>query len=104
MDMNIPREIHEIAPDVFWVGVKDWDRRMFDRLIPLPQGTTYNAFLIKGNKKIAVVDSVNPGFEDQYLEKLRSLVNLKDINYIVMNHAEPDHANAIKILLEKTKA
>ena len=63
---NIP----EIARNVFWVGVKDWNRRMFDALIPLPQGTSYNAYLVKGEEKTALIDTVNPGFEKEFEEKI----------------------------------
>lgn len=57
---------------VFYVGVKDWNRRLFDALIPLPQGTTYNAYLIKGTEKTALIDTVNPGFEAELESKINS--------------------------------
>ncbi len=60
--MDATRHVEEIAHSVYWVGVKDWDRPMFDALIPLPQGTTYNSYLIKGREKTALIDTVNPGF------------------------------------------
>jgi len=53
----------KVAEGVYWVGVKDWSRRFFDSLINLPEGTSYNAFLIRGEDKTALIDSVNPGFE-----------------------------------------
>ena len=56
-------EINELVDGVFWVGIRDWDRRLFDALIPLPYGTTYNAYLVKGSNKTALIDTVNPGFE-----------------------------------------
>ena len=55
---NIP----EISNNVFSVGAKDWTRRMFDALIPLPDGTSYNSYFVKGEKKTALIDTVNPGF------------------------------------------
>ena len=67
---NIP----EITAGVFSVGVKDWNRRLFDALIPTPQGTTYNAYLIKGKNKTALIDTVCPGFEKQFIEKLIKLL------------------------------
>jgi flavorubredoxin len=54
--LNIPM----VKEDVFYVGVKDWNRRLFDALIPLPQGTTYNSYLIRGKDKVALIDTVNP--------------------------------------------
>lgn len=101
--MTYPRQIFQLAPQVYWVGVKDWDRHMFDRLIPLPKGTTYNAYLIQGEEKTALIDSVNPGFETDLEAKIREIMNPADIDYIIMNHAEPDHANAISHILSRTE-
>lgn len=94
------RATFEIAAGVHWVGVKDWDRRVFDALIPLPMGTSYNAYLVRGERKIALIDTVNPGFEGELLEKISRLADPQDIDYIVMNHAEPDHAGAIPVLIK----
>lgn len=94
---NIP----EIARDVFSVGSKDWNRRMFDSLIPLPEGTSYNSYLVKGEKKTALIDTVNPGFEEELEVKINMVSDLKKLDYLIMNHAEPDHANAIQFILEK---
>jgi len=96
---NVP----EICKDVYWVGVKDWSRRLFDSLIPLPQGTTYNAYLIKGKEKTALIDTVNPGFEGEFEGKLNEISSLEELDYVVMNHAEPDHAGAIPYILNRNK-
>jgi flavorubredoxin len=93
----------EIAPDVFWVGVKHHNRRLFDALIPLPYGTSYNAYLIVGSKKTALIDTVNPGFEKELLEKISERIDPAKIDYVIMNHAEPDHANAAKDVLALAK-
>jgi len=93
---NIP----EIARNVFWVGVKDWNRRMFDALIPLPQGTSYNAYIVKGEEKTALIDTVNPGFEKEFNEKISMVSDLQSLDYLIMNHAEPDHSNAIKYIMD----
>ena len=50
----------EIRPGIYWVGAVDWDRRLFDELIPLPDGTSYNSYLIQGSEKTALIDAVNP--------------------------------------------
>ena len=89
------RNTSKIAEGVYWVGARDWNRRMFDALIPLPNGTTYNAYLIIGSKKKALIDTVNPGFEKELEDKIAQLVNPTDIDYVIMNHAEPDHAGSI---------
>jgi flavorubredoxin len=92
-----------IAPNVFWVGVKDYNRRLFDGLIPLPHGTSYNAYLIVGKDKTALIDTVNPGFEKDLVDKIAQHVDPTKIDYVIMNHAEPDHANAAKHLLSIAK-
>jgi len=93
------RNVAEISEGVFWVGVRDWNRRLFDALIPLPKGTTYNAYLIVGESKKALVDTVNPGFEKELEEKIRQIMDPSDVDYVIMNHAEPDHAGAIPHLM-----
>lgn len=89
----------ELREGIHWVGVKDWGRRMFDGLIPLPHGTSYNAYLVRGSAKTALVDTVNPGFEDELLAKIRTVTDPAALDYVIMNHAEPDHAGAIPAVL-----
>jgi len=93
------RNVVEISKGVYWVGVRDWNRRLFDALIPLLKGTTYNAYLIIGEAKRALIDTVNPGFEKELEAKIRQIVNPRDVDYVIMNHAEPDHAGAIPHLM-----
>jgi len=87
--------VAEISEGVYWVGVRDWNRRLFDALIPLPRGTTYNAYLIVGKSKNALIDTVNPCFEKEWEEKIRQIIDPSEVDYLTMNHAEPDHAGAI---------
>jgi flavorubredoxin len=89
------RNIAEISKDVYWVGIRDWNRRLFDALIPLPKGTTYNSYLIVGSEKKALIDTANPGFEKEWEEKISKVANPADVDYVIMNHAEPDHAGSI---------
>jgi len=93
------RNIVKVSEDVYWVGARDWNRRLFDALIPLPKGTTYNAYLLIGENKKALIDTVNPGFEEELEEKIRRVVDPSEIDYVVMNHAEPDHAGAIPYMM-----
>ncbi|MDY6917180.1 MAG: FprA family A-type flavoprotein [Chloroflexota bacterium] len=93
--MEKPVKTVEIAPCVRWVGVQDWQRRMFDALIPLPYGTSYNSYLVVGKDKTALVDTVNPGFGGMLMDRVASVADPQRIDYVVMNHAEPDHAGAI---------
>jgi len=93
----------EIAPNVFWVGAKHHNRRLFDGLIPLPHGTSYNAYLVVGSKKTALIDTVNPGFEQELMDKVSAHADPAKLDYVIMNHAEPDHANAAKIVMAVAK-
>jgi len=97
------RNVVEISKNVFWVGVKDWNRRLFDAFIPLPKGTSYNAYLVVGDEQKALIDTVNPGFEEELEEKIRQVLDPSDLDLVVMNHAEPDHAGAIPYLMKVSK-
>jgi flavorubredoxin len=90
----------EIKKDVYCVGAIDWDRRLFDSLIPLPDGTSYNAYLIKGSQKTALIDTVDPPMKDVLLNNLDQL-GIKHIDYVIFNHAEPDHSGSIREVLAK---
>jgi flavorubredoxin len=83
-----------------WVGVIDWDRRTFDELVPLPEGTTYNAYLVRGRERTALVDTVDPEFGDVLLERLESL-GVTTLDYVVANHAEQDHSGTLPRVLER---
>ncbi len=93
--MNIPRQI---KPNIFSVGAVDWDRRLFDELIPLPDGTSYNSYLIKGTEKIVLIDTVDPTKQYELVENLKEL-KIDKIDYIVTNHAEQDHSGALPKIL-----
>jgi flavorubredoxin len=90
----------KIKNDVFCVGAIDWDRRLFDSLIPLPDGTSYNSYLVKGSSKTALIDTVDPAMRDILLYNLDQL-NIKHIDYVIFNHAEPDHAGSIAEVLAR---
>lgn len=77
----------------------DWERRLFDELIPLPDGTSYNAYVIKGTDQIALIDSSDIRKIEPFLKDLRDLA-LSKLDYIIANHAEPDHSGAIPAVLE----
>ncbi len=89
----------EITGQVYWVGAVDWDRRLFDALIPLPDGTSYNAYLIKGSEKTALIDTVDPPMS-HVLEKNLTEAGIDRIDYLVTNHAEQDHSGNIPYILE----
>ncbi|MCK4716786.1 MAG: FprA family A-type flavoprotein [Candidatus Marinimicrobia bacterium] len=93
-------DIQKLKSGVFSVGAKHWDRRLFDELIPLPEGTTYNAYLIRGSEKTALIDTVDPEKKNDLLENLENL-EVKNIDYVIANHAEQDHSGSIPGILEK---
>ncbi|MGD9826342.1 FprA family A-type flavoprotein [Desulfobacter sp.] len=88
----------KIKEGVYWMGSVDWDRRLFDALIPLPDGTSYNAYLIKGSEKTALIDTVDPPMAKEFMAQLEGV---KNIDYIISNHAEQDHSGTIMQVLEK---
>lgn len=90
----------EIKNNVFYIGLNDADRVIFDELIPLEHGTTYNSYLIKGTDKTAVIDTMYPPFSDIYLENFDKN-GIKNVDYIIANHGEQDHSGSIPKLLEK---
>jgi flavorubredoxin len=92
----------KIKEDIFSVGAIDWDRRLFDELIPLPDGTSYNAYLIKGSEKTALIDTVDHPKERVLFDNLDSL-GIDNIDYIISNHAEQDHSGSIPLVLERFK-
>jgi flavorubredoxin len=90
----------KINEDVFWLGALDWDRRLFDELIPLPDGTSYNAYLIRGNEKTALIDTVDPKMADYFIAILDQ-IGIDQLDYVVANHAEQDHSGTLVAVLEK---
>ena len=92
--------MRQIRSDIFEVGAIDWDRRLFDELVPLPNGTSYNAYLIKGSEKTALIDTVDPAKTSVLFDNLETAGETK-IDYVICNHAEQDHSGSIGFVLEK---
>ena len=88
----------KIRDGVQWLGAVDWERRLFDSLIPLPDGTSYNAYLLEGTEKVALLDTVDP---PKAATLLSQLADVPRIDYIVSHHAEQDHSGSIGMVLEK---
>jgi len=91
----IPRKIND---RVFSVGAVDWDRRLFDSLIPLPDGTSYNAYLVRGSQKTALLDTVDPAKAEVLFENLKAVTRL---DFVVAHHAEQDHSGSLPAVLAK---
>ena len=94
--MSVPRQLKS---NIYSVGAIDWDRRLFDELIPLPDGTSYNAYLVKGREKTALIDTVDSAMADVLIENLNQL-KIKNIDYVIANHAEQDHSGSLPQILE----
>jgi flavorubredoxin len=90
--------MRKIKEKVYWLGAIDWERRLFDSLIPLPDGTSYNAYLIEGSEKTALLDTVDPPMADELMNQLK---DVSRIDYLVSHHAEQDHSGIIPRVLEK---
>ncbi len=90
-----PRKINE---HIYSVGAVDWDRRLFDSLIPLPDGTSYNAYLVRGGTKTVLLDTVDPMKTDILLGNLKEEPRL---DYVIAHHAEQDHSGSIPAVLAK---
>ena len=89
----------DIKPGIDAVGAIDWDRRLFDALIPLPDGTSYNSFLVRGSEKTALIDTVDPALDYILIDNLDRL-KVEQLDYIICNHAEQDHAGSIPVILD----
>jgi flavorubredoxin len=89
-----------IAPDIHWVGAIDWNLRDFHGF-ETPRGSTYNAYLAVGADKVALIDTVKVPFVPELLERVQSVVPLDKIDYIVVNHVEPDHNGGMRLVANK---
>jgi flavorubredoxin len=90
----------KITNNAYWVGVKDSNLKKFDIIMNLKHGTTYNAYLVKG-EKVAIIDTVKKGFTEEFLNNIREIVPIQNISYLIINHTEPDHSGAIMALIKE---
>lgn len=90
----------KVKDKIHWVGVRDPALVTFDIIMTTKYGTTYNAYLVEGEDKIAVIDTVKESFTGEFLGKIGQLVDPGRIDYIIINHSEPDHSGALPALLE----
>lgn len=93
-------KFQEIKNNIFYCGLNDCDRRIFDELIPLEHGTSYNSYLVKGSEKTAIIDTMYPPKTKEYMKRLFDNLVGK-VDYIIANHGEQDHSGSIPALLEK---
>lgn len=91
----------KIADNVYYVGVSNPTLRVFDIIMCTEYGTTYNSYLVKGADKTALIDGAHKGFEANFQENVEAITDFANIDYMVVNHTEPDHSGAIRLVIEK---
>ena len=92
--------MQKISERIYSVGVNDEDKVLFEGLWPLPCGVSYNSYIV-ADEKVALVDTVENGFEDEFLSNIASAIGERSIDYLVVNHMEPDHSSLIAYMLER---
>ncbi|MEJ6950910.1 FprA family A-type flavoprotein [Natronospora cellulosivora (SeqCode)] len=86
-----------ITDSIYWVGVNDKETDIFESLWPLPNGVAYNSYLMLG-EKTALIDTVHISYQDDFLDKIKDVLGEKELDYLVINHMEPDHSGSIRAL------
>ena len=92
--------MQKISNRIYSVGVNDHDKALFEGLWPLPYGVSYNSYLVV-DEKVALIDTVEAGFEEEFLENINQAIGDKPIDYLVVNHMEPDHSSLVGYMLDK---
>lgn len=90
----------QLTKDIFYTGVNDRTKHLFENLWPLPQGVSYNAYLIV-DEKTALIDTVDLCYSDVFFQKITSVIGSKPVDYLIVNHMEPDHSGSIAWLISK---
>ena len=90
----------QLSERIFYVGVNDDDKVLFEGLWPLPVGVSYNSYIV-ADEKVALIDTVECGFEDEFIANIEEAVPGRQIDYLVVNHMEPDHSSLVALMLEK---
>lgn len=88
----------ELKGKVHYVGVNDRTKALFENLWPLPYGVSYNSYLIADEEKVALVDTVDVAFFEVYLKKIKNIIGDRKIDYLIINHMEPDHSGSISLI------
>jgi anaerobic nitric oxide reductase flavorubredoxin len=89
-----------LSPNIFWVGVNDPEIALFEGLWDIPEGVSYNSYIVKGSQKTALIDSVRQGKAKEHFQKISKITDISKIDYLVINHMEPDHTSAIPEFLK----
>ncbi len=97
----IQGEAVQLSESVYWIGALDPSLRTFDIILETANGTTYNAYLVRGDDGVAVIDTVKEGFCEDFFSRLESVARYDEIKYIILNHLEPDHTGALPELVRR---
>lgn len=89
--------LKKLADDLYYVGVNDRHTHLFENMVPLPHGISYNSYIILDEKTV-LIDTVEIGFSEQFIEKVQQVLNGRELDYLIVNHMEPDHSGSIKTL------
>ena len=91
----------KLKDNIYWVGSLDPDLDVFDIIMRTEFGTSYNSYVVKGSEKTALIETVKLKFYDDYMEKLKEVnVDVSEVDYIVLNHTEPDHSGSIENIIK----
>ncbi len=93
-------QYQQVTDNVSWVGVRHPELEIFDELFPTHNGTTYNSYVVRGQEKTALIDTVKEPFTEEFLDKIDAAIGLDQIDLVVVSHTEPDHSGALGRLLE----
>jgi len=91
--------MNKITENIYYVGVKDPDLKTFDIIMDTEFGSTYNSYIVKG-EKIALIETAHDKFTDEYIKNIEEVVSVKDIDYVILNHTEPDHSGSLERILK----
>ena len=90
-------QVQKITEDIYWIGANDFSAGRFEKILPITRGITYNSYFID-DEKTAVIDTVDAHVTDEFLEKTEALLRGRPLDYIIINHMEPDHSSALLAL------
>jgi len=94
------QEYFSIQDGIYYVGVNDRKKPLFENMWPLPYGVSYNSYLIVDDDKVALIDTVDVAFFEQFMKKIHSIIGDRKIDYLIINHMEPDHSGSLKLFHE----
>jgi flavorubredoxin len=90
----------KIRENIYWVGIRDPHLEIFDIVIPTKEGTTYNSYLVIGEKKKALIEANKALFTDKYIKRIEEVCPISEIDYIILNHTEPDHSGTLPAIID----